>query len=335
MKKESLITISERTGYSVSTVSRVINHQDKKYRISKNAVEIILAEAKRCGYTPSLLAKGLRMSKTNTIGLLIPSIDNPYFANIAHIIIQEAKSHGYTIILVDTMENERNETEGINSLLSRKVDGIVVVPCGQNPSILEGINNNEVPVVLIDRYYNSSALSYVSTDNYKGGLIATRHLLSRGHMNIACIQGTPYSMPVKERVRGYTDAMKEANLEKKIKVSGENFSISNGYLETKLLLNEQDKITAIFALSNTILLGALKAINESGLKVPSDISLVSFDNYTYLDYLNPPITRISQPTEEIGILAIKIIIQNINTKVRPASTRILLPPTLLERESVK
>lgn len=294
-----------------------------------------MAEAKRCNYTPSLLAKGLRTSKTNTIGLLIPSIDNPYFANIAHVIIHEAKAHGYTIILVDTMENERNEAEGVSSLLSRKVDGIVVVPCGQGASLLEKVNANDVPVVLIDRYYASSDLSYVSTDNYQGGLLATSHLIGKGHKKIACIQGTPFSMPVKERVRGYMDAMKEAGLDKNIHISGEDFSIRNGYLETKLLLNSGDNhITAIFALSNTILLGAIKAINESGLKVPEDISLISFDNYTYLDFLNPPITRISQPTEEIGTLAIKIITQSISEKVRSGSTRILLPPTLLERGSV-
>lgn len=335
MRKESLLTISERTGYSISTISRVLNHQSEKYRISKKTVDIIIAEAKRCNYTPSLLAKGLRTNKTNTIGLLIPSIDNPYFANIAHVIIQEAKSHGYTIILVDTMESERNEAEGVNSLLSRKVDGIVVVPCGQGPALLEKVNDNEVPVVLIDRYFASSSLSYVSTDNYQGGLLATRHLISRGHKKIACIQGTPFSMPVKERVRGYVEAMKEAGLDKEINISGEDFSIRNGYLETKLLLNNAEKdITAIFALSNTILLGAIKAINESGMKIPDDISLVSFDNYTYLDFLNPPITRISQPTEEIGTLAIKIIIQNIVSKSTGEGTKILLPPTLLERESV-
>lgn len=334
MKKESLITISKRTGYSISTVSRVLNGQAERYRISKKAVDIISTEAKRCNYTPSLLAKGLRTRKTNTLGLIILNIDNPYFSNISNIVIHQAKDHGYTVILVDSLENENDEKEAVRSLLSREVDGIIAVPCGQDPLFLEEVNKNSVPVVQIDRYYNNSALPYVSTNNYEGGRIATEYLLSRGHKKIACICGTPSAMPSQERVRGYIDVMKKAGLESEIFVSGEDFSVMNGYLETKLLLNSNHRPTAIFTLSNTILLGSMKAINESGLKVNEDISIISFDNNTYLDYLNPPITRIGQPTDEIGTLAVKIMLQRLEGN-RDLETKILLPPELIERNSVR
>lgn len=112
-------------------------------------------------------------------------------------------------------------------------------------------------------------------------------------------------MPNKERVRGYREALREYGLEGYIRVSGEDFSVQNGYLETKLLLNEPAIPSAIFTLSNTILQGAIKAIRESGLRIPQDISIISFDNNTYLDYLDPAVTRISQPTDEIGTLAVK------------------------------
>lgn len=135
--KETLVTISKRTGFAISTVSRVLNGQAEKYRISRKTVELIHAEARRCDYTPSLLAKGLRMKRTNTLGLLIPQVSNPYFADIASAIIREARSHGYTVMVVDTMENEENEQEGIRTMLSRRVDGIVAVPCGRTPDHLE------------------------------------------------------------------------------------------------------------------------------------------------------------------------------------------------------
>ena len=125
-KKNTIISISERTGFSVSTVSRVLNGKAEIARISKSTVEAIEQEAKRCNYKPSLLAKGLRTNKTNTIGLVIPSMENIYFANLASTIIRDARSYGYTIVTVDTMENERNERDGIESLLARKVDGIIV-----------------------------------------------------------------------------------------------------------------------------------------------------------------------------------------------------------------
>lgn len=297
--KETLVTISKRTGFAISTVSRVLNGQAEKYRISRKTVELILAEARRCDYTPSLLAKGLRMKRTNTLGLLIPQVSNPYFADIASAIIREARSHGYTVMVVDTMENEENEQEGIRTMLSRRVDGIVAVPCGRTPDHLEKVDRS-VPVMLVDRSFERTSLPYACTDNYRGGVEATRILLQSGHRRIACIQGVPHSMPNRRRVQGYLDALRQAGLQEEAIITGDAFSLENGYRQTKLAVDGPDRPTAIFALSNTILLGAVKAIRESGLRIPEDISVVSFDDNPYLDFLVPAITRIGQPVEEIG-----------------------------------
>lgn len=332
-KKNTIISISERTGFSVSTVSRVLSGKAEAARISKATVETIQQEAKRCNYKPSLLAKGLRTNKTNTIGLVIPSMENIYFANLASTIIRDARAYGYTTVTVDTMEDESNERNGIDSLLARNVDGIIVTPCGQDPAWLENINRNTTPVVLIDRYFNSTELPYVCTDNYQGGYEATRYLLNNGHENILCIQGTPYSMPVRERVRGYLDALRGKGLEEHARIVGDSFSIQNGYLETKLVLNTVSRPTAIFALSNTILLGAIKAIRESGLSIPNDISIITFDNNTFLDFIDPPVTRMSQPVNEIGTLSVKLLMQSIDEK-RPIDTKLQLQPQLIVCESV-
>lgn len=334
MKKETLISLSERTGYSISTVSRVLNGQAHRYRISKKTIDLITAEAKRCNYTPSILAKGLRTNKTNTIGLLVPNIDNAYFALIASVIIHEAKQHNYKVVVVDTMEDEENETEGLSSLLARKVDGIVVVPCGQDPTRLESINSNDTPIVLIDRYFPETSLPYVCTNNYQGAVDATKYLINNGHTKIACIQGVPYSMPNLERIRGFVDTLKEYSLGDNPIIVGENFSIQNGYLETKLVLNMPDRPTALFTLSNTILLGAIQAIRESELKIPDDISVVSFDDNLFFNYLNPAITCISQPIDEIGTLAIKILIKNMNGDSLN-TTKIQMSPKLIIRNSIR
>ena len=131
------VFLAERTGFSISTVSRVLNGKAQKYRIAAQTVEKITAEARKCNYQPNLTAQSLRTRRTNTIGLVVPSIDNPFFANIANVIIHEARLYRYTVILVDSMENEREEREGINSLMSRNIDGIIVVPCGGDPRVLE------------------------------------------------------------------------------------------------------------------------------------------------------------------------------------------------------
>ena len=237
--KETLVTISKRTGFAISTVSRVLNGQAEKYRISRKTVELILAEARRCDYTPSLLAKGLRMKRTNTLGLLIPQVSNPYFADIASAIIREARSHGYTVMVVDTMENEENEQEGIRTMLSRRVDGIVAVPCGRTPDHLEKVNRS-VPVMLVDRSFERTSLPYVCTDNYRGGVEATRILLQRGHRRIACIQGVPHSMPNRRRVQGYLDALRQAGLQEEAIITGDAFSLENGYRQTKLAVAGPD-----------------------------------------------------------------------------------------------
>ena len=329
--KETLSTIAERLGYSATTISRVLSGKAEKYRISPDTVNAVLREARRCNYSPSVAAQSLRTRRSNTIGLLLPSVANPYFADMASVIITELNSAGYTTIVVDTMESEQRLSESARSLISRQVDGILAVPCGEKGMDLEMLSA-QIPVVLIDRYYEDTSLPYVTTNNYQGGLDATRHLLSRGHTRISCIQGVQSSMPNKERVRGYVKAMEDEGLAQDIDIIGNEFSVQNGYLETKLLMSRAQRPTAIFALSNTIMLGALKAIREAGLRIPEDVALISFDNNLYMDYMTPSITRISQPVEDMAKLAVKILLD----KIKGASncgSQLRLSPIMVAGES--
>lgn len=323
--------MAERLGYSATTISRVLSGKAEKYRISPDTVNAVLREARRCNYSPSVAAQSLRTRRSNTIGLLLPSVANPYFADMASVIITELNSAGYTTIVVDTMESEQRLSESARSLISRQVDGILAVPCGEKGMDLEMLSA-QIPVVLIDRYYEDTSLPYVTTNNYQGGLDATRHLLSRGHTRISCIQGVQSSMPNKERVRGYVKAMEDEGLAQDIDIIGNEFSVQNGYLETKLLMSRAQRPTAIFALSNTIMLGALKAIREAGLRIPEDIALISFDNNLYMDYMTPSITRISQPVEDMAKLAVKILLD----KIKGASncgSQLRLSPIMVAGES--
>ena len=233
--ENNLKSIARRTGVSISTVSRVLNGKHEQYRISAKTVKRVMDEAKRIDYKPSILAQSLRTNKTYTIGLLIPSIDNPYFATIASEIVFEAKRYGYTVILLDTLEDEGNESECINTLLTRSIDGIILVPCGERPESLEKIDE-QTPIVLIDRYFEDTSLSYICTDNYRGALDGVKLLIENGHKEILCIRGVPHSMPSKERVKGYIDALRESGFDTRSRITGNDYSITNGYLETKLAI---------------------------------------------------------------------------------------------------
>lgn len=335
MKKDTLMSIAEKTGYSISTISRVLSGKGRQYRIGQKTIDYITKVAESCNYTPNLIAQSLRTNKTNTIGLTVPSIDNPFFATMSGVIINQLKNRGYNILLSDTMENAENEVEALNSFVSRKVDGIIAVPVSSSPDYLEEISRS-IPVILIDRYFDDTMLPYVCTDNYSGGYMATEYLISKGYRNILAIQGVRSSMPNKERVRGFEQAILDHNeLGVRHEVRGSSFSVENGYEETKKALAAPGRPDAIFAFSTTILLGAIKAIKEIGMRIPDDVAIISFDNNRFLDYLDPAVTRVEQPVNVVG----KLVTDNIIKMVESAdddvlpSSQILIRPTLIEGRS--
>lgn len=332
-EKPTLIRIAENTGYSISTISRVLGGKSDNYRISDRAEAIIRAEAEKCGYPLKPLAQILRNGRTKTIGVVLPSVTNPFFAEMAGSVIAEASSRGYSSIVVVTMENEEEQASCISTLLSKKVDGILAAPCGEDGELFEKLNET-VPVVLVDRFFVSKNIPYVTSSNFRGAFDATTILINSGHRDIVCIQGDRKSIPNQKRVEGYMSAMNSAGLSGSANVVGDGFSVQCGYLETKLLLSQATRPTAILALSYTIVLGVMKALRDSSLKLGQDISLISFDDNIGLDHMLPAITRISQPIEEMGKLATKILIERIegNSDKTP---QLELKTELIIRDSVK
>ena len=335
MKKDTLLSISEKTGYSISTVSRVLAGKGRQYRISQKTIDRVTEIAQSCNYTPNMIAQSLRTNKTNTIGLVVPNIDNPFFATLSAVIINQLKGRGYNILLTDTMENETNEVQALNSFVSRNVDGIIAVPVGISPAQLEE-TATQVPVVLIDRYFDDTSLPYVCTDNYAGGYMATEYLIHKGYRNLLALQGVRTSMPSKERLRGFRQAIKDyESLGVQGRVAGNSFSVDNGYNEAMSLLGMEAAPDAIFAFSTTILLGAIKAVRDLGLTIPQDVAIISFDNSRFLDFMNPAITRIEQPVNLVGKLVVDCITQLVDDEDEDSLTPLqtLLRPTLIEGHS--
>ncbi len=334
MRKNTIQSISEQTGYSVSTVSRVLSGKAQRSRISQKAIDIIRAEAKRVNYTPNLLAQGLRTSRTYTIGLTVPGIDNPFFATLASTVIENLNLAGYHTLLADSLENEKDFGNSLMMFRSRSVDGIIAVPVGNPTKLMDEITGS-IPTVLIDRYFEGTTLPYICTDNHSGGYMATEYLISRGCRNILSIQGVEDSTPSKERVRGFLDAI-NANSDKHIEyaVVGDAFSVENGYDQVKRIFSEGVKYDAVFAYSSTILLGAIRAFRELGIKIPEQVGIISFDNNGFLDFLDPAVTRIEQPLTEIGRLASQVLIDIIENRHQdlPPVQR-LIAPTLIVRDS--
>lgn len=322
---------------SESTVSRVLSGKAEEIRISKATIEKVKAAARRCHYTPNLLAKGLRTRKTFTVGLTVPRIEDPFFSYLASVIINRLKDNGFHTIIADTLDSVADERQALSLFLGRDVDGIIAVPVGDDPSEMEAVNEN-VPVVLIDRYYAKTSLPFIVSDNFEGGRMATEHLLSKGYRRILSIKGVPAALSSIERVNGFEAAIAAHPGSVTAKaVLGDAFSIDNGYVSTIQAFKDGKNYDAIFTYSSTILLGALKALRELGYKVPEDVALLSFDGYDSFDYMNPAITRIEQPLSDIGVSAVDTLIgimdARSNNKPDPAPVQKFLVPSLIVRES--
>lgn len=336
-QQTSLKSISEKLNLSVTTVSRALNGLGEKYRISKKTIEKIKNEAEKHNFRPNQIARGLRLNKTETIGLVIPDISNPFFATIARVIENEFRKNGYSILLTDSQENSDIETESIELLLSRKVDGLVICSEGTNEQNLKEMLPKSFPVVLVDRFYKNLPYPFVGSDNKKGAFDGVSHLIEMGHKKIAFIQGIPNSYTNKERLKGYKQALKHANIDvDKDLIIGNAYSEENGYQSTKILLTERIiKPTAIFTCSNQICFGALNALEELKIKVPNKISLVTFDEQPYSSMLKVPLTTIAQDKRLIAETAVELLSKMIIDKNSLAKTKTYLPTKLIARKSVK
>ncbi|WP_335964795.1 LacI family DNA-binding transcriptional regulator [Galbibacter sp. PAP.153] len=331
--KINIRDIAEKTGLSISTVSRVLNNKAKEYRIGKKSQEKIRKVARELNYVPNQFAANLKSGKSNTIALIVPSLNNPFFAEISSRINTEIRKHGYITIIGESDENPEIEKKELRQLVSRNIEGLIIVPCGNQWEHIDEIHNQGIPVVCIDRYFIDLDIPFVSTDNYKGAYMAAKYFIENGHHNIVCIQGVQESNTNKLRIEGFKEAMKESGIND-FNIIGDNFTFQNGYLSTRLLLKQKNRPTAIFALSNTIAMGCMKAIKEAKLDIPENISLITFDDHPYLDFLATPLSCVVQPVEDISKVAVELLYTKLYDEEQNTS-KILLKPTIKIRNSVK
>ena len=332
----TLKDIAEKVGFSVSTVSRVLTGRGADYRISDDTQEKILEAAMELNYRVNPLARGLRLQKTMTIGLVIPDISNPFFAQIARRVESVGRKNGYSTILCDSDDDTAREMQSIEILRQHKVDGLIISTVGQSANHLISVFQKGIPMVIVDRIFPDLGIPFVTSDSYQGSFDAISYLIENGHKEIACVQGLLNTFPSIQRVRGYVDAHKKYNLPlDEALIVGDSYGKQNGYIEMKLLLQLKERPTAVFSCSNLISLGILQAISEEGLSVPDDVSIISFDEQPYSNFLATPMTTVVQQTEEMGSLAVRMLIDQINSKQNTQSRSIVLPTKIIIRDSVK
>ncbi len=328
--------IAKRANVSSATVSRVLNNSGYVKKETKELVESVIKEF---GYTPNALARGLSKKDTNTIGVVVPDIENPFFGEVIKGISLVAESHNLNILLCNTNESTEQEKKSLQMLKEQRIKGIVITPTSDtnefNSEYLDLLESLGIPVILIDRDVKYSKFDGVFIDNIQGAVEGVQCLMKAGHQDIAIIAGPKTSKPGRDRLRGYRQAFAMAGLpvNEDYIVYGD-FKLQSGYELTKKLLALPNPPTAIFSSNNMMTLGCIKCIREAGLTLGTDVSLVGFDAIEILDVLNIPITFIDRPTYEMGKIAMEMCWDRLNGTARTdMSQRITLMPKLIVRGS--
>ncbi len=330
----TLKDIAKKTGVSVSTVSRVLHDNSKKYKISEKTQQKVKKAAKDFGYRINTLARGLRLQKTFEIGIIVPDIANPFFSAIIKGLAGELRKGGYNFIVYETDEDITLERSALKSLMEKRVDGLIIASVGQEFSHIQKILDAHFPLVLIDRCFDSLDVDSVSVDNVVGALLAVNHLIKEGHTRIAFIQGLPGTYANETRLLGYKQALYDAGIAiDESLIVGNDFRSLNGYLETNHLFKLASPPTAIFTAGDLIALGALEACRENNVNIPNDISLVTFDDPVFASYLSPALTAIEQPVAKITEMAVAMLYRRMR-KPEDERRKILLEPKLNIRSSV-
>lgn len=331
----TLKAIASRLGLSATTVSRSLSGQGGRYRISAGTQDAVRRLAARLDFSPDPIARGLRLKKTGTIGLVIPDVSNPFFARIAHCVTVAAGEQSHSVLLADSQERTPLEIEAIATLLRRRVDGLIVCPVGLSDAHLAAVRRNRAPLILVDRYFPRRALPSVTSDNAGGARAATRHLLAAGHRRIGVLQGLPGTSTNRDRLAGYRAALSSRHVRHDPSlVAGDTFLEESGYRAAKRLLRARNRPTALFALGNLIALGALRAIRELRLDIPDQLSLIAFDDHPYADHLATPVTTVAQDADALGRIAADALfsmVQGQHTKIG----RHVVPTRLVCRSSVR
>ncbi|MGE0033634.1 MAG: LacI family DNA-binding transcriptional regulator [Pseudothermotoga sp.] len=325
--------MARELGVNVSTVSRALNG---KPGVSEELRKKILELAKAKGYSPDLAAVGLRKGKTKIIGVLIPDVSNPFFAQILRGMERVFYPLGYHLLLCSTDENTEKEEENLRTLLSQRVEGILAAPTdsGGNRSTYKKIVDSNVPLVFFDRIVPGLETSYVITDNEGGVAELVRYVYEKGHRSLGVITLRSRSYTGKMRLSGILKCCDELGMLVKEEWILDGHSTQEGaYQAAKKLFQLEDRPTSLIVCNNLMMLGVMKAVKELNVKVPEDISVVSFDDSYWNEIFDPPITCVAQEPEQMGLIAATMMMDLLMHGSRPTKT--VLKAHFIERASVK
>lgn len=332
-KKVSLKDIAQEAGVSTALVSYVLTNKEEKARVGQEMAKKIRKIARKLNYQPNHIARSLKSGRSDTIGLIVADISNPFFANIARTIEDEAKRNNYTVIFGSSDENVDKSRDLINVLLNRQVDGLILIPTEGSEQQIKNLQNQNVPFVLIDRYFPDIPASHISINNYESAYNAVTHLIKMGRQQIGMIAYKTALHHISERKRGYTEALGEKKSQ--MKLARYSHLKEDIKLAIDQLLKARKPADALFFATNSLAIEGLKYINELGIRVPEELAVVSFDESEAFDLFYSPVTYVRQPILEMGKTAVRVLLDQIKDADKPAELICIDTELVIRRSSGK
>jgi LacI family transcriptional regulator len=325
--------VAERAGVSVATVSRVVNQNGY---VSAELQERVQSVMHALRYHPSALARSLRRRETLTIGLQLPELDHPFFSRLAFIISKILFEHGYRMLIASSEENAAQERQTIDMMVSQRVDGAIVVPVSGSQNVRLFVEQN-VPIVLLDRDVPGLLAHRVFTDNHHGGFVAAQHVLAQGHRDVTIISPPEMVTSLNQRIEGVREACAAFGITPeliRLPAGAKHDSYEQGRQVAHQLLQRNARPTAVLALNDVIAVSAMRAAYDLGLNVPSDLSVVGYDDIPLARQVQPALTTMAQPVDAMGQQAVEILLHVLN-EPEVALQSCTLQSTLVVRESTQ
>lgn len=328
LQKVSVKDVARRSGTSLGTVSRVINGGAS---VSANARARVTEAIAELGYEPNAGARQMRSGRSGLIGILLPSLDVPFFGILAQSLEQALFQNGYHSLICNTEENELNEQRYVSTLLGQQVDGIVAAAVVTTRNF-DRFVDRDIPVIAVDRSSDGDAGHLVSVDHKEGGRLMAQHLLDLGHREIAIVATPTHSTPIMERIAGIKEALGEKDCAPVGVALGEAHSFDASFALARQIL-EDTHPTAIIGTSDIAAIGAIHAGHELGYRMPAELSVIGFDNLPQSAHIFPSLTTVEQPIVLLGELAAQELLHQINSETfeKPDLSQLVL--RVVERAS--
>ncbi len=323
--------VARRAGVAPITVSRVINGSDAVSDETRERVELAVAEL---SYVPNRLARSLRSKRTHILALILTDITNPFWTTVTRGVEDAASKACYSVILCNTDESEKKESQYLRVMLQNQVDGVLLVPArSTNTESVDFIQELDTRVVVLDRRIPDASVDVVRCDSEDGAYRLVLLLLSLGHRRIVFLSGPRGISTAEDRVRGYRCALSEAGLIENETIFYGAFTVMSGYEMASQLLKLNPRPTAILASNNFIAVGAMRALREAGIRIPEDIAVVGFDDLPDHLIVEPYMTVAAQPAYEMGQKATELLLNRLSGEVAYAHQEIVLPVEVVVRQT--